>query len=145
MQNAKNRQTLLIAAAIAVLAAVPASASVTPLDPVVTDATVVVRNFNSRDVRVFAVTETGERFELGTVQRSSKRSFKVPDRLLNANEPFVLKIYSLERPMPPSIIDNVVAGVKTQLLSPTNGEEITLTLRIPLTESFIDRNPSIPR
>jgi hypothetical protein len=144
MQKAKFHQALLVAAAIAVLAAVPASASVTPPNPAVSEATVVVRNFNSRDVRVVAVTETGKRFELGTVQRSSKRAFKVPDRLLNENEPFVLKVYSLERPTPPSIIDHVVSGVRTQLLSPKNGEEITLNLRIPLTESFIDRSASTP-
>jgi hypothetical protein len=136
-----NRRSLLVAAAIAALAMIPAGASATPDNP---DATVLVRNYNSLDVQVFAVTEAGKRFELGTVNRGAERSFVLPDRLMEGGMPFRLKIYSLARATPASVIDNHVAGVKTQLLSPTDGEQILLNVKSPLITSFIDRGTAMP-
>jgi hypothetical protein len=144
MQEVKTRYSLLVAAAAAVLLTVPASASVTFDNPRDVETTVVVRNYNSLDVQVFAVTESGKRFELGTVNQGAERTFALPGRLTNSDQPFQLKVYSLARAVPPSLIDNHVAGVKSRLLSPKDGDQIVLNIRTPLVESFIDRGVTTP-
>ena len=112
-------------------------------DPILkTDATntqIVIRNYNSLDVQIFAVTEGGKRYELGTVKRGAERSFDGPERLVESGVEFRLKIYSLARAVPPSVIDNHVAGVKTQPLSMTVGEELRIMVRSPLVSSFVER------
>lgn len=139
MQKAKARHSLLVVAAAAVLMTLPASASVTFDDPPKTEVTVVVRNFNTLDIEIVAVTESGKRFEVGTVTRGAKRTLALPNRLMASDQPFRLKIYSVASAVPPSIIDNRVAGVRTKLLSPADGEEILLNVRSPLIDSHLDR------
>ena len=144
MQTAKARLPLLAAAIISMMAAMPANAAV-PTDeetirkPDATETQVTIRNYNSLDVQIFAVTEAGKRYRLGTVNRSSERSFSVPDCLVDSGIEFRLKIYSLARAVPASVVDNHVAGVKTQPLTVTEGEEIRLMVKSPLLSSFIER------
>jgi len=145
MQKVKTRHSVLVAAAAAVLLAVPASASVTIDNPRDTDATIVIRNYNSLDVQVFAVTESGKRFELGIVNRGKEREFALPDRLKDTNQPFRLRIYSVARAVPPSLIDNHVAAVRTKLFSLADGEKLMLNVRSPLIDSFVDRGTAPPR
>jgi hypothetical protein len=76
---------------------------------------------------------------LGTVNRSSERTFDVPACLIDSGVEFRLKIYSLARAVPASVVDNHVAGVKTQPLTMTEGEEIRLVVKSPLATSFIER------
>jgi hypothetical protein len=90
-------------------------------------------------VQIVAVTEAGKRYRLGTVNHSSERTFDVPDCLIDSGVEFRLKIYSLARTMPASVVDNHIAGVKTQPLTITADEEILLLVKSPLVTSFIDR------
>jgi hypothetical protein len=144
MQTAKARLPVIAAAIISMIAATPANAAV-PADkdpirkPDATETQVVIRNYNSLDVQIVAVTEAGKRYRLGTVNRSSERTFDVPDCLIDSGVEFRLKIYSLARAVPASVVDNHVAGVKTQPLTMTEGEEIRLVVKSPLATSFIER------
>ncbi len=147
MQRVKKCHPMFLAALAATLATAPASATsqpVTPDNPPDADATVVVRNYNSLDVQVFAVTEEGKRYELGTVHRASERTLEIPEGLVANSTPFRLKIYSIARAMPASVVDNHVAGVKTQVLEIADGDEIQLTVKSPLVASFIDRGSPTP-
>lgn len=144
MQEVKTRYSLLVAAAAAVFLAVPASASVANDNPRDVDATVVVRNHNLLDVQVFAVTESGKRFELGTVNQGAERTFALPSRLMDTNQPFRLRIYSVTKAVPPSLNYNQIAGVRTKLLSLTDGQKLTLNVRSPLVDSFTDSGVITP-
>lgn len=144
MHTAKARLPVVAAAIISMIAATPANAApTTDKDPIrmpdATETQVVIRNYNSLDVQIVAVTEAGKRYRLGTVNRSSERSFEVPDCLIGTGVEFRLKIYSLARAVPPSVVENHVAGVKTQPLTMTEGEEIRLVVKSPLATSFIER------
>jgi len=139
MPCTKTRLSLLAAAAIAFAAPIPASPAQAVDTPPGSDATVLVKNHNSLDVQIFAVTECGKRFELGTVNRNSERSLALPERLLDEATPFRLKIYSLARALQAEYRPKQLAAVKTQPLSPAVGEEIQLNIRSPLVASFIDR------
>ncbi len=144
MQTAKARLQVIAAAIISMIAATPANAAV-PADkdpirkPDATETQVVIRNYNSLDVQIVAVTEAGKRYRLGTVNRNSERTFDVPDCLVDSGVEFRLKIYLLARAVPASVVDDHVAGVKTQPLTMTEGEEIRLVVKSPLATSFIER------
>lgn len=150
MLTTKAHRTLLAAAVIAVFAAMPAGATATPnrgvvsVEPGRPIAAIVVRNYNSLDVQVFAVTAAGKRFELGRVNRDSERTFELPNRIVENNSEFRLKVYSLARGVPTSVIDNQLEAVKTQLLSPSASDEIVLTVKSPLLASFIDYGSTTP-
>ena len=87
MQRSKFRFSMVAAAALAVVGATPTgqSASLYPDNPNATpQKTVLVRNHNSLDVEVVAVTEAGRRFRLGAVHRGAGRTFILPPLLLIA-------------------------------------------------------------
>jgi len=101
--------------------------------------TVLVRNHNSLDVEVVAVTERGRRFRLGAVFSGAGRSFDLPRDLCQGNDPFRLKVYSIGRKVGPSVVNHYLEAIKTQPLSPNAGGEIVLQVQSPLSDSYIDR------
>jgi hypothetical protein len=119
MQRSKFRFPMVAAAALAVVGATPTgqSASLYPDNPDATpQKTVLVRNHNSLDVEVVAVTEAGRRFRL--------------------------KVYSIGQKVGPSLVNHYVDAVKTQLLSSSVEGELVLQVHSPLANSFIDRGSS---
>lgn len=145
MLNTMPRRSLLLAAITAALATVPTTALSQFEASTDSDITVMVRNQNSLDVQIYAVTEAGDQFELGRVQRNSESALAIPVELLSSTEAFSLKIYTLSPAMPASLVDNRIAAVRTQPLSPRAGEEIRLMVRSPLANSFIDRGTESQR
>ena len=148
MQNSKYRIPLVAAAALALVGATPtghhpSSFPDNPTDtPQSSETTIVVRNHNSLDVEVVAVTEAGKRFRLGSVNRGAARTFELPECVEESNQQFRLKVYSIDRPAAPSIVNHYLDAVKTQLLSSSVGGEIVLQVHSPLSDSFIDRAAS---
>ena len=57
----------------------------------------MVRNHNSLDVDVVAVTEAGRRFLLGSVRHGAGRTFFLPPAVTDGNSRFRLKVYSIDR------------------------------------------------
>lgn len=139
MEQTTTHQALLAVTAVAMLLTMPVAASEPSDAPPNPDATVLVRNNNYLDVQIFAVTEAGKRFELGTVTHGRERTFPLPNQLLENNEQFRLKICTLSRGMPTSIIDNHVAAVKTQPLALNPDAQISLTVASRLKNSYVDR------
>ncbi|UCG86888.1 MAG: hypothetical protein JSW71_23850 [Gemmatimonadota bacterium] len=144
MLASKARLPVVAAAFLALLAAMPANATV-PTDPAValdtaqstSDAIVEIRNDNPREVEVYAVTEeTGRRYLLGYVWPSSTRTLQLPDRLVDADTPFRIKVYSFEHTARSALMD-YLEGVKTKVLTAKAGDKISLWLGDPLSQSAI--------
>ena len=144
MLASKARIPMVAAAFLALLAAMPASAAV-PTDPGnaldtarqgTSHATIEIRNDNSRDVEVYAVTEAGQRNLLGFVRPSSARTFQLPHRLVDAGTPFRIKVYSFEH-IARSALPVYLEGVKTRVLTANAGEKVTIRLGNPLLQSAI--------
>ena len=134
-----------LAAALLFLAAVPATATTPGSAPDQPDrpqgsptATVVVNNFNTLDVEIYAVTEEGRKFALGVVNRVSSRSLALPDRLADGTTQFRLKIYSVQPSHVHSAYRKYLRGVKTAALAVGQGSTISLMVGDPLTDSFIN-------
>ena len=148
MQRSKFQFPVVAAAALAVVGATPIGHPASIYDenptgpPQTTVATVLVRNHNSLDVEVVAVTEAGRRYRLGAVNRGAGRTFVVPQGISANSDRFRLKVYSIGRQVGPSLVNHYVDAVKTQLLSSSGGEEIVLQVHSPLSNSFIDRGPA---
>ncbi len=139
----KARIPVVAAAFLALLAAMPASAAVQtdPGDALDTPqgtshVTVEILNNHWTDVEVYAVTEAGRRYRLGFVSPSSTRTLQLPHQIVDARTPFRIKVYSFEH-RAGSALAHYVEGVKTRVLTPTAGEEITLWLTKNLSESAI--------
>ncbi len=148
MQKSKFRLPVVAAAALAVVGATPTGPAVpshpdNPADtPNSSEATVLVRNQNSSDVDVVAVTETGRRFLLGAVRQGAGRTFVLPRAVTDGSCRFRLKVFSIDRLMGPSSVNQYVDAAKTQPLSVQAGGEIVLQVQNPLANSFIDRGSS---
>jgi hypothetical protein len=146
MQKSSFWIPVIAAAALAVVGATPTghSDAVFADNPEVTPqritATVFVRNHNSLDVEVVAVTEAGRRFRLGSVYSGAGREFELPADVCDGSDPFRLKVYSIGRKVGPSVANHYLEAVKTQPLSPNSGE-IVLQVHSPLSASFIERGP----
>lgn len=102
-----------------------------------THAFVEVRNYNSADIEVYAVSEEGRRFHIGTVNRLSQKVLALPS-CLSAGEQFRLKIYTYAPRPPASVVRRLVEGVKTNPLSASAGQKIELVVNNPLTDTFIN-------
>ena len=131
------------AAFLVLLAATPASAAVPAAHEDALDtpqgtshATVEIINRHWTDVEVYAVTEAGRRYRLGSVWASSIRTFELPRRLVDARTPFRIKVYSFEYRAGSALVA-YLEGVKTRVLTPNAGEEITIQLMSTLSESGI--------
>ena len=143
MHASKARIPMVAAAFLALLVVMPAGAAV-PTDPGdaldtpqgTSQAIVEIRNDNSRDVEVYAVTEAGRRYRLGFVSPSSTRTLQLPHQIVDARTPFRIKVYSFEH-RAGSALAHYLEGVKTRVLTPNAGEEITLWLTRNLTESAL--------
>ena len=147
MQKHRFSIPAVAAAALVVVGATPAI-NTNPIDPdhpQITQqqsaATIVVRNHNSLDIEVVAVTEAGRRYPLGAVNAGAGRAFSLPEALLEGQEQYRLKVYSIGRKMGATVTNHYLEAVKTQLLSPRSGDEIVLQVHSPLSSSFIDRGP----
>jgi hypothetical protein len=127
------------AALLTTVAAVPATASEPEnlVRPQRSQAVVQVRNYNRADVEVYAVSEGGRRFRLGTVSRQSERTLAVPGFLTDGSL-FRLKIYTYEPRRPASMVRKLTHGVKTNPLSARSGQTIELIVNDPLTDTFIN-------
>jgi hypothetical protein len=135
----------MLAAALLLLAAVPAAATIHGTTPDAVDqlqgssvATVVVSNFNTLDVEIYAVTEEGRKFPLGVVNRVSTRNLALPDQLADGSTEFRLKIYSVRPSTVHSAYRKYIKGVKTAALAVGQGSTISLMVGDPLTDSFIN-------
>lgn len=148
MQRSKFRISMVAAAALAVVGATPTGQSESNYPDNVavtrrhTEATVLVRNHNSLDVEVVAVTEVGRRFQLGSVRRGSGRTFVLPRGVTDNSNQYRLKVYTIGQQGGPSLVNRYVDAVKTQLLSSSVGGELVLQVHSPLANSFIDRGSS---
>jgi hypothetical protein len=148
MQKSRFRIPVIVAVALAVVGATPTGradshGSDNPeITPQRTEATIQVRNHNSLDVEVVAVTEAGRRFRLGAVHGGAGRTFALPRDVSEGGNPFRLKVYSIGRKIGPSVVNHYLEAVKTPLLSPNADGEIVLQVQSPLSNSFIDRGPS---
>lgn len=148
MQRSIFRVPVMATAALAVVGATPAgqTLSIDSDNALVhrqrAEVTVLVRNHNSLDVEVVAVTEAGRRFRLGTVHRGVRRTFVLPRDVTDRNSQFRLKVYSIGRRIGPSLVNHYLEAVKTQPLSAGAGGEIVLQVQSPLASSFVDRGPS---
>ena len=143
MQASKARIPMVAAAFLMLLVAVPAGAAVQndPGDALdtaqgISQATVEIRNENSRDVEVYAVTEAGRRYRLGFVSPSSTRTLQLPHQIVDARTPFRIKVYSFEHTSRSALVD-YLEGVKTRVLTANAGQRITLRLVNPLSQSAI--------
>jgi len=144
MLSTKARLSML-AAALLLLVAVPASAAIPGVAPDAADqpqgsptATVTVSNFNTLDVEIYAVTEEGRKFPLGVVNRVSNRTLALPDQLADGATQFRLKIYSVQPSHVHSAYRKYLKGVKTAALAVSQGSTIALMVGDPLTDSFIN-------
>ncbi len=148
MQKSKLGIPVVAAAALAVVGATPTgqSASNYPDVAAVTrrniEATVLVRNHNSLDVEIVAVTEVGRRFRLGSVRRGGGRTFVLPRGVTENSNQYRLKVYAIGQQVGPSLVNHYVDAVKTQLLSSSVDGELVLQVHSPLASSFIDRGSS---
>ncbi len=137
------RFSLGAAALLAVLgplplgAAVPTDRTETPEAPKNNEATVLVCNHNTLDVVVYAVSEAGKRFRLGTVRGSSNHAMTLPRQLADGSTQFRLRIYSLRPSQAASAARGYLQAVKTNPLAASGGDKIMLYVMRPLTESFI--------
>ena len=147
MQRRSLRVPVIAAAALAVVGATPTARSDHAAGdgilatPQRISTTVVVRNHNPLDIEVVAVTESGRRYELGSVHSGAGRAFDLPRDVCESSDPFRLKIYSIGRKVGPSVVNRYLEAVKTNPLSPDTGGEIVLQVLSPLSASFIDRSP----
>lgn len=139
MLSHQTRRAVLAAAALLLLAGLPALAE-GPESPVPqgTPATVSVHNYNTLDVEVYAVTESGRRFRLGAVNRISQRALALPDQLTDGTTEFRLKIYSFRPREAASAYRRYLQGVKTNPLSAKAGELIPLIVTDPLVNSYVN-------
>ena len=143
MLTSKAQIPVVAAAFLALLAAMPAGAAV-PTDPGdsldtpqgTSHATVEILNDHWTDVEVYAVTEAGRRYRLGFVSPSSTRTLQLPHQVVAARTPFRIKVYSFEH-RAGSALAHYIEGIKTRVLTPNAGEEITLWLTRNLSESAI--------
>jgi hypothetical protein len=142
----RSRQAGLSTLAAALLWLAPAAAGANPAaNPDTPDpqqsgsiAEVKVNNLNAMDVDVYAVTEAGRKFALGTVYRASARSLALPEQIADGATEFRLKIYSVRPSFAPSSYKDYLKGVKTTTLSAAPGSTLSLIVGDPLTDSFVN-------
>jgi len=99
-------------------------------------ATLKVDNRNTLDVVVYAVTDNGERYRLGSVHRLSTADLPLPAELANGATQFRLKVYSYEGG-PYINIAKARAAVKTQPLVTSPGQTLQLLVEARITESHM--------
>ena len=143
MLASKAQIPVVAVAFLVLLVALPASAAVQtdPGDALDTPqstshATVQILNNHWTDVEVYAVTEAGRRYRLGFVSPSSTRTLQLPHQIVDARTPFRIKVYSFEH-RGGSALAHYLEGIKTRVIVPNAGEEITLWLTRNLSESAI--------
>jgi len=100
-------------------------------------AQVEVDNRNAQEVVVYAVTEGGDRYRLGTVNRLSTNEFAIPAELADGSTQFRLKVYSYDVPKSYTRLLRIREAVKTHLLAASPGETIRLLVEARLAESYI--------
>ncbi len=144
MQKSSIGVTLVAAVALTVLGAAPAEEAPTD-DPAKvsdvqqqTEQTLLVRNHNSLDVEVVAMSEMGRRFRLGVVNHGGGRTFVLPKGVADAGAPFRVKVYSIARKIGASVFDHYLQAVMTQPLSAAGAGPIVLHVKCPLTDSFVE-------
>lgn len=141
-----RKTTTALAAALLLAAAstTSANAAVTndedrSLDaPQGAEARVLVQNDNIRDVEVYAISEDGKRVRLGMVARLTGKTFNLPAWMADGSTQFRLKIYAYESQAAASATRRILTAVKTNPLSASDGEAITLMVGSPLTNSYIN-------
>jgi len=101
------------------------------------EAKVKVDNRNSNQVVVYAVTDGGDRYRLGAVNRLSTNELTLPAELTDGVTQFRLKVYSYEASRTYTHVKKVRGAVKTQPIEASAGETIKLLIEARLTESYI--------
>ena len=101
------------------------------------DAKVKVNNRNANQVVVYAVTDGGDSYRLGAVNRLSTKELTLPAELADGVAQFRLKVYSYESSRTYTHVAKVREAVKTQPIDASAGETITLLIEVRLTESYI--------
>ena len=94
--------------------------------------TLYVKNRNSQDVVVYAITETGKRHAIGTVNGLRDRKFTIPASLVNGGVDFRLAVYGLGIEGPYNYLRKIHRGVKTNPIQVTPGGTIELLVGQPL-------------
>jgi hypothetical protein len=107
--------------------------------PKSTDARLLVRNSNSADIEVHLIAESGRRFRLGKVHRMSNRTFVLPARLVNGGTKVVVKVYAFSPPAAGSAMRSYLQGVESKPFSAAAGEDLTLEVTAPLTDSYVHK------
>jgi hypothetical protein len=101
------------------------------------EAKVKVDNRNANEVVVYAVTDGGDSYRLGAVNRLSKKELTLPAELADGVAQFQLKVYSYEFTRTYAHVPKVREAVKTQPIDASAGETIMLLIEVRLTESYI--------
>jgi hypothetical protein len=132
MTAQKIRNTVIAAFAFVAIAATSLAAQAQD-----DEATVKIDNRNALEVVVYAVTDDGDRYRLGSVHRLSTAELAVPTKLADGDTQFRLKVYSYEATRAYNHVSRARAAVKTQPLTAAAGDTIRLLVEARLTESYI--------
>ena len=100
-------------------------------------AKVRVDNRNTHEIVVYAVTQEGDRYRLGAVNRLSTSELMIPTELADGMTQFRLKVYSYESSRRYTHVATAKQAVKTQPIEASAGETIRLLVAARLTESYI--------
>ena len=143
------RQKILVAALTALLAvpigAIATSAeagSTNPPEHRVTapgseETVLLVNNRNSTDMSVYAVSRTGIRKWIGTVDALSTKEFSISSRLLEGDKDFRIKVYPLGPVGRLNYLRAEGSGIKTHPIPVTAGDRIELLLGNSLDQSTL--------
>ncbi|MEJ2238825.1 MAG: hypothetical protein P8X82_11055 [Gemmatimonadales bacterium] len=99
-------------------------------------ATLKVDNRNILDVVVYAVTDSGDRYRLGSVHRLSTADLPIPAELADGATTFRLKVYSYEKVSYMNVA-TAHAAVKTQPIVTAPGATLQFLVEARITESHI--------
>ncbi len=99
-------------------------------------ATLKVDNRNTLDVVVYAVTDNGNRYRVGSVHRLSTADLPLPAELADGATQFRIKVYSVEAG-PYVRLAKARAAVKTQPLVTAPGQTLQFLVEARITESHI--------
>ena len=105
-------------------------------------ATVLVHNWNSHDVEVYAEQDDGRQIKLGVVLTMTDRTFTLPDWLSDGKTEFRLRMMCMLPEDPRSALIQYHEAVRTQPMSSSTGNEIVVDLADPLSESTISDGSS---
>lgn len=101
------------------------------------ESTVLYVDNRNRSAHVYAVTTTGRRLLLGTVNAASTKEFEIPPSLVENGEVLQVKVYPVHREGRFNEIRPEGRGIKTAPTSITAGDRIELTLESDLSESTV--------